>query len=316
MPILITDQEARGLLHPAALIDAMAEALRDFSSGAVTQPLRPSFSLGAPRDFAAFMPACWPSAPALGLKAVTVCHGNTNLGLETHQAAILLLDPVTGQLQALINGAAITALRTAAVSALSARLLAREDASSLAILGSGVQARSHLALLPLVRPFTDIRVWSPRLAPGDFHGARAVASKQEAVDGASVVVLATSAREPVIEDSDITPGTHVISVGACRPDQREMHPVLLSHARVIVDSRAAALAESGDIIQSIEEGWMTESQIAGELGDIVAGRLPGRLDAHEITLFKSLGLAIEDLAAARLIHRRALETGVGTQFAW
>jgi ornithine cyclodeaminase len=188
----------------------------------------------------------------------------------------------------------------------------------LAIIGSGVQARSHLEALSLVRKFTDVRCWSPSAAhAGKFvaeskgYPVRVVESAQTATRGADVVVLVTASPTPVIEDSWVKAGACVISVGACRPNQREMDPALVARARLIVDSRAAALKESGDVVQGILEGRFSEGHIAAELGQVVADPKLGRRDASEITIFKSLGLAVEDVAAAKLAYRQATESSRG-----
>ncbi|MBI3492003.1 MAG: ornithine cyclodeaminase family protein [Acidobacteria bacterium] len=227
------------------------------------------------------------------------------------------------------HGRYITEARTAAVSAVSSRLLARKTAASLAILGSGVQARSHLAALARVHALRHVTVWSPqklhrdqfvasaRTSTGSEPGRTpysiaAVDHAGEAVAGADVVVLATSSATPVVEDSWVKPGAHVISVGACRPTQREMDPALVARARLFVDSRAAALVESGDVVLGIKEGRFGADHVVAEIGEIVAGAAARRSDA-EVTLFKSLGLAVEDVTAADLAYKRAVERGVGTE---
>jgi ornithine cyclodeaminase len=223
-----------------------------------------------------------------------------------------------------MDGRYITEARTAAVSAVSARLLAREDAGVLAILGSGVQARSHLRAFSHVRALRDVRVWSPseihrREFADEMHREIAVpispvATAREAVDGADLVVLATAAREPILRNEWIADGAHIAAVGACRPDHREIETALVKRARVFVDSRTGALAEAGDLVLPIREGAIDASHIAGELGDVFGGRIPGRRSAAEITIFKSLGMAVEDVSAARLAFERASERGLGRGF--
>ena len=215
------------------------------------------------------------------------------------------------------DGRYITEARTAAVSAVSVRHMARADADVLAIIGSGVQAHSHLEALPLVRDFREIRVWSPnesRLA--QFAVGRDVKisdSAERAVRGADVVVLATSSTTPVIEDAWVDPGTHVVAVGACRPTHRETDPRLVARSLVVVDSRAAAMKEAGDILLAIEEGLIGSGHVHAELGEVASGGKSGRQNEEQVTLFKSLGLAIEDVVSAGLAYRRALEAGRGTQ---
>jgi ornithine cyclodeaminase len=270
--------------------------------------------------FFGVMPALLKSPQALGAKLVTVFGDNAARDLPTHLATIVLLDPETGALLAIMDGRYITETRTAAVSALSARLLARSDAADLAIIGSGVQARSHLEVFAHTRTLNTVRVWSPSRARRDAfveemrHVRRDLIpadSAEDAVRGASIVVLVTSSTAPVFEDAWISPGAHIISVGACRPDQREMDPATVARARFFVDSRPAALVESGDIVLAIREGRVDANHLAGELGEVALGRIAGRRSADEITIFKSLGMAVEDVSSAELVYRRAAERGIG-----
>ena len=303
------------------LIEAMQAALVAYSDGRTQQPLRTVLEVGSQKSFFGVMPAFLPDPPALGTKLVTVYASNTAAGLPTHLATIVLLDPATGALLAMLDGRFITEARTAAVSAVSTRLLARPDANTLAIIGSGVQARGHLEALGCVRSLRDVRVWSPSQERrerfvADLHGhtrAPLVASPsaETAVDGADLVVLATSSRTPVVRSEWIGDGTHICAVGACRPDQREMEGRLVGRARLIVDSRTGALAEAGDILLAMAEGACREGHIAGELGDVAAGRIEGRQSAAQVTIFKSLGMAVEDVAAAHLAYGRATERGLG-----
>jgi ornithine cyclodeaminase/alanine dehydrogenase-like protein (mu-crystallin family) len=320
---LLTEHQVSSLVSLDDLIAAMETALVRFSAGEVVQPVRSVLTVGAQKAYFGVMPA-YVAAPAqLGAKLVTVFGANVAKGLPSHLATILLLDPETGALVAIMDGRYVTEARTAAVSAVSARHLARPEAATLTILGTGVQARSHLEALALVRRLQDVRVWSPQSASrerfvADMAGhvaapLRAANTAREAVDGADLVVLATSSPTPVIEDAWVAAGTHVMSVGACRPDQREMDPALVARGRLVVDSRAAALVEAGDIVQGIREGRFTDRHVTAELGEVVAGRVTVRRSADEVTIFKSLGMAVEDVAAADLVYRRALETGAGTE---
>jgi alanine dehydrogenase len=320
---LLTEDHVKSLLPMDELITAMESAVARFSAREVLQPVRTVLSVGPTKAFFGLMPAYIEQPPRLGAKLVTVFNDNHQRGLPSHLATIVLLDADTGALIALMDGRYITESRTAAVSAVSARHLSRADASALAIIGTGVQARSHLEALAAVRSIEDVRVWSPNarsrerfveeMAP--HTGARLIncASAQQAVTDAAVVVLVTSSTTPVIEREWIAPGTHVISVGACRPDQREMAPALVRDARLFVDSRAAAVVESGDVVMGIREGRFDEGHIAGELGEVVLGRVEGRTAADQITVFKSLGMAVEDVVAADLVFRRAAESGAGVE---
>jgi alanine dehydrogenase len=319
---LLTEEHVRSVLPMPELIACMESALGRFSSGDVQQPLRTVLTVGAARHWWGVMPAYISEPAVMGAKLVTVFGTNSARGLHSHQAVIVLLDPDTGTLMALMDGRYITEARTGAVSAVSARYLARTDASTLAIIGSGVQARSHLVALKEVRQLRDIRVWSPTRASRErfvvemqpHAGAplRAAATAQEAVRNADLVVLATSSPAPVVDMSWIRPGSHIVSVGAPRPDHREMDPALVARARLFVDSKAGALAESGDIVMGMTEGRFGSNHVVGELGELVLGRIDGRQSDDEITIFKSLGMAVEDVATADLVYRRAVERGVGS----
>jgi alanine dehydrogenase len=323
MPILLSESDVHSLLPPADLISAMEQALSEFSSGHVTQPVRTALQVPPQRNFFGVMPAYMSSPAALGIKLVTVFNENLSRGLPTHLATILLFDPETGALEVIMDGRYITEMRTAAVSAVAAKRLARTDAAVLGVLGSGVQARSHVELLTRICSFREIRAWSPTRDHLDRFVSDASAissvpvhaaiSAEEAVRGADVIALVTSSTTPAVQDAWVSPGALVISVGACRPDTREMDPALVARARVIVDSRAAALVEAGDIVQGIREGRWTESHIAGELGEVILGRSPGRTAPDEIVIFKSLGQAVEDVAAAHLVLTRAKVQGKGRE---
>ncbi len=318
MALLLTETDVCELLPAAELIEAMDRALAAFSSGLVTQPVRTAVQVGATRNFLGVMPAYLSSPSALGVKLVTVFDGNSARGLPSHLATIILLNPDTGALEVIMDGRYITAVRTAAVSAVAVRQLARKDPAILAILGSGVQARSHSEVLPLAREFREIRAWSP--APDHLQrfvseapSVHAASSAEQAVRGAGVIALVTSSTTPVIQGDWVSPGALVISVGACRPDTREMDPALVARSRLIVDSRAAALLEAGDIVQGIREGLFTEAHIAAELGEVILHRSPGRAAAGDVVIFKSLGLAVEDVAAAQLVYARARSQGKGRE---
>jgi alanine dehydrogenase len=321
MPVLLSEQDVRIVLSMRDLIDAMESALARFSSREVTQPLRSVIEVGLQKAFVGVMPAFISDPAALGTKVVSVFGSNAAVGLPTHLATIVLLDPMTGELLAIMDGRFITEARTAAVSAVATKHLARTDASRLAIVGSGVQARSHLDAIAMVRPLRDVRVWSPthdhRTAFAREMRSRvdapivAAASAQDAVDGADLIVLATAAREPVVRSEWIAEGAHICAVGACRPDQREMETALVGRGRVFVDSREGALAEAGDIVIPLRSGAFDETHLSGELGEVVLGTVKGRTSATDVTIFKSLGMAVEDVAAAHLAYIKAAERGLG-----
>jgi len=274
----------------------METALQALSSGNAVQPLRTMLPAMGHGGFLDSMPAF--IGGYLGAKLVTIYPGNRDI--HTHHAVILLFDPETGEPLAMMDGRLITEMRTAAVSAVATRRLARPDSRVLAILGSGAQAQSHLEALRLVHPWDEIRVWSPNRAV-EFarrHGVHASRSAEEAVRGADVVVVATTSITPVLRGEWLSPGAHINAVGAPRPDWRELDDTVLQRARLYVDSREAASRESGDVIAA--------GRIFAEIGEVVAGSRPGRESATEITLFKSVGVAVADLASAGLVYRAAL----------
>jgi alanine dehydrogenase len=285
------------LLRMEEVIAAMEKALADFSSGTVVQPVRTMLPVAEHQGFLGLMPAY--TGSALGAKLVAFYPRNTSV--PTHHATILLFEPETGEPLVTMDGRLITEVRTAAVSAVATDHLARATASVLAIIGSGVQARSHLEALRLVREFREVRVWSPRRAAAfaEEHGVDAAASAEEAVRGADVVVTATTSPTPVLSGEWLSPGAHINAVGAPRPDWRELDDEVLRRANVYVDSREAAMKESGDVIAAKE--------VVAEIGEVISGAEQGRRSLEEVTLFKSLGLAVEDVATAELVYRNALD---------
>ena len=293
-PIFLNEQQVHHHLRMADLISAMEKALIDFSAGKVTQPVRSVVKVDPPGGFLGLMPASTPEG--LGLKAVTFYPSNAEHGIPTHMATIFLVDPETGTPLAIMDGRLITEMRTAAVSAAATKLLAAPESKILAILGTGVQARSHAEALRLVRNFEEIRVWSPtREHAQQFAkeiGAIAV-SAEEAVRGADVVLTVTNSKTPVLKGSWLKSGCHVNAVGACRPDWRELDEEAMANI-VFVDSREGALKESGDLI-------LSGGNIYAELGEALADKIPSR--SNETTIFKSLGMAVEDIAAAMLVYR-------------
>lgn len=292
-------QQIAEVLTMADLIPAMEEALIDYSSGRVTQPVRTMLPVEKAQGFFAIMPAITPDA--MGTKLVSFYPENAGTGVDTHQGIIALFDPANGTPLALMDGGLITEMRTAAVSAAATRALAAPGARSLAILGSGTQARSHLKALGLVRDFDDVRVWSRTTrnaeAFAEEHGARAM-SAEDAVRGADVVVTVTSSKTPVLKGEWLKEGAHVNAVGACLPNWRELDDEVMSNV-IIADCRKAAATESGDII-------LSGATIHGELGEVLSGKVSA--EAKRTTVFKSLGLAVEDVASARLVYNKMIST--------
>ena len=293
-PLFLNEEQVRQHLHMAELIPAMEKALIEFSDGKVTQPVRSVINVDPPGGFLGLMPAL--TLDGLGLKAVTFYPSNVERGIPTHMATIFLVDPQTGTPLAIMDGRLITEMRTAAVSAAATKVLSFPAAKILAILGSGVQSRSHAEALQLVRNFEEIRVWSPTREHAERFakevGGKAM-SAEEAVRGADVVVTTTNSKTPVLKGSWLKPGCHVNAVGACRPDWRELDDEAMSNV-VFVDSREGALKESGDVI-------LSGAKIYAELGEALTEKVPSH--ANETTIFKSLGMAVEDIAAAMLVYR-------------
>ena len=296
--MILEEPDVRRLLAMPDLIDAEERALTDLSAGRVVQPVRTVIPVEG-RGFLGVMPAY--GGGALGAKLGTFFPENR--GIHTHHAVVVLFRPETGEPLVTMDGRLITEMRTAAASAAATRALARRNASVLALLGSGVQARSHLEALRLVRGFREVRVWSPHHALhfAEEFGVRAAGSAEEAVRGADVVVVATTSKTPVLLGSWLSPGAHVNAVGASRPDWRELDDEVLSRARIFVESREAASRESGDVIAA--------GRIDAEIGEVFGGAAEGRTSEDEVTLYKSVGVAAEDLAAADLVYRAALAGG-------
>src|SRR5437879_4092811 len=295
--LYLDEEQVRQHLRMEELIPAMEKALIDFSAGKATQPVRSVIAVDPPGGFFGMMPALSPDG--LGIKIVTFYASNAERGLPTHMATIFLVDPETGTPLAIMDGRLITEMRTAAVSSAATKLLAPPDAKVLAILGSGVQARSHVEALQLVRKFEEIRVWSPTREHAQRFakeiGATAM-SGEDAVRGADVIVTVTNSKTPVLKGGWLKPGCHVNTIGACRPDWRELDDDAMNNV-VFVDSREGALKESGDVI-------LSGAKIYAELGEALAGKVPAR--ANETTIFKSLGMAVEDIAAAMLVYRESI----------
>jgi ornithine cyclodeaminase/alanine dehydrogenase-like protein (mu-crystallin family) len=318
MSVLVLNQEeVERLLDMEGCIEAMAEALASLARGEVQVPLRFIVSPEDGDSLLGLMPAHrGGEAPLYSLKTVAVFPDNPRRGLDAHQGTVTLFDGETGEVRALMNASAITAIRTAAVSAVATRLLAREDARELAILGAGVQARTHLDAMRLVRDFELVRVYSPTpehaRAVADEGRAEAVASAEQAVRGADVVVTATNAIEPVLRLEWLKDGAHVNAIGGRPPQMTELDPETIAASALYVDRRESAENEAGDYRRALEEGAIGRDHIRAEIGEVLIGSAPGRTGG-ELTIFRSLGLAVEDLAAAEYVVRRARETGAGTE---
>jgi ornithine cyclodeaminase len=315
--LILSHDDVQRMLTMPECIAVMEEALSALARGEVHQPLRSVVRAEGASGVLGLMPAYrGGSRAAFGLKEVCVFPGNPLLGLDTHLGAVLLHGGDTGELLAIVNAAAITAIRTAAVSAVATRLLAREDARTLAIIGAGTQAKSHLAAIGLVRPIEDVRIYSRTAgkaeALAEASHATVAPSVEAAVHGADVIVTATNAKEPILLRRWISDGAHINAVGSSVATARELDSATVAASSLFVDRRESTVNESGDYLAALEEGAISPAHIRGELGELLLGRVEGRRDGREITLFKSLGLAIEDLAAAQFLYEKAQATGGGT----
>lgn len=319
--LFLGGDDVREVLDFQALIDAVAVAMGDLSSGRASMPPRVAAFVERPEGLLGAMPGYVPSLGALAAKLVTLFPGNADTPVPTHQALIAVFDPRTGEPLAVMDGTEITAARTAAGSALSARLLAREDASVLAILGTGVQARAHARAMPYARPIREIRVAGRNAVKADAlaaeTGGTAAADFAAACEGADIVCATTHATAPVVHRRALSPGVHVTSVGY-NASGREVDDETVADALVCVESRATTLAPvpagSPDVLEPIASGAITPEDIA-EIGELVLGTRPGRTSPDQITLYKSVGVAVQDAAAAAVVLAAARERGVGTELA-
>jgi len=324
MKMLILDsKQIREMLPMRECIGLMADALSSLARGEVFQPLRTIIRPPEAIGLLGLMPAYRTGEHgAFGMKAICVFPGNPAIGKDAHQGAVMLFSRETGELIALMNASEITAIRTAAVSAVATRVLAREDAHQLGIIGAGVQARTHLAALDAVREITRARVACRNIEharelvrevqPGFSFPVDAVESNEEAVRGADLIVTATSSQEPVINHEWISPGAHVNAIGTHSPNSREIDSATMAAARIFVDRRESAMNESGDYLLAAREGLINADSIMAEIGELLIGSKSGRTSADEITLFKSLGLAIEDVACAEYLYQKALSDDRGS----
>jgi len=321
MSLFLSAADVRRLLPMAEAIEAMADAFRALSDGKALLPLRTIVWTPDRRGGLGLMPGYLPGR--FGAKVVTVFPGNHATELDSHQGVVLLFEGERGRLLAIADATEITAIRTAAVSALATRLLAREDAGDLAIFGSGTQARTHLAAMLAVRRIRRVRVWSLSVEAarafadreGKRHGIAIETpdSAEAAARDAEILCTTTSSRDPFLRADWLSPGAHVNAVGSSVATARELDGAAVARCALFVDRRESTVNESGDFLFAKAEGAIGDDHIRGEIGDVLTGRTPGRRSAGEITLFKSLGLAIEDVAAAEHVWRRATEVGAGVE---
>ena len=316
--LVLSEHEVRELLDMDSCIEAMHDVLSSLARDELFQPLRAVARPPNANGLLGLMPAHRSGEnSAWALKEIVVIPSNPTRGLDAHQGGVLLHDGETGQLVALLNASPVTEIRTAAVSAVATRALARKDAERVAILGAGVQARSHVAAMRAVLDDPEIRIWARNLEVAEALaaelGAVAAPSVDAALFGAEVVCTTTSAAEPILELRLLAEGAHVNAVGSSVPTTRELDTATVAAASLFVDRRESALNEAGDYLLAVAEGAVGPDHIQAELGEVLTGMHPGRRDESELTVFKSLGIAVEDLASAELVVRRARERGVGTE---
>jgi ornithine cyclodeaminase/alanine dehydrogenase-like protein (mu-crystallin family) len=316
--LILDEHEVEQLLDMPGCMAAMEEALIGLARGEFYLPLRPIVRAPGRSDLLGLMPTHrGGDRPLYALKTVAIFPDNAARGLDPHQGTVTLYDGQTGQVLAVMNASPITAIRTAAVSGLATRALAREDSTALAIVGAGHQAHPHIAAMLEARQFEQIRIAARSLESAErlaseWPLAVAVDSVEEALRDADVVCTVTSSAEPVVRGDWLKPGAHVNAVGACFPHARELDGSTMARATLFTDRRESCENEAGDYILALKEGAIAEGHIRAELGEVLAGDVAGRTSEEEITVFESLGLAVEDLAAAEYLMRRAAEAGAGT----
>lgn len=323
--LVLSAADVRATLPAAECTELLERALRERQAGAALNPLRGKMMLLGGNGLLGMMPAELASLQATGIKIVTVMPGNHGSEYDAHQGAVMLFETERGQPLALADGSAITAIRTGAASALATRALANPHAGALAILGSGVQARSHLAAHLAERPLRSVRVWSRNPAHAHRFAESEMArhniqitvceSARGAVADADIICATTSAREPILASEWVAAGAHINAAGSSVPHARELDSALVERARVFVDSRESALNEAGDLLFPLREGRFSALDIQAELGAVLNGDAPGRRNEDEITIFESLGLGIYDLIATWHCYWKARELGLGTRAA-
>jgi alanine dehydrogenase len=319
--LVLGKQDVLGLVDMAALVGAVEAALIELSGGTAINPNRLRVFMPDKQAMMACMPAYLGRAGALGAKVVSSSSRAVPPGEPRPMSALILLASTEGQFLSVMCGTQIGALRTAAASAVAIKRLAQDDASIMAVIGCGVQGRAELAGALAVRPLSRVHAFDIdpaqsaafRTEMWDLHGVDVVieADAATAIAGAGIVALATTASHPVAPASAFRPGTHVNAVGAHTPMTREMDSDTVAHARLFVESRGAILAEAGDVLIPMQEGRIAETHILGELGDVAAGEVPGRVSRDDVTVFKSTGVAVLDVVAAKLVYAAALARGVG-----
>lgn len=322
MKVLIADQElVTELLSMEECIEVMADTLGLLAGGDALLPLRTMLLLPGGGNLMGLMPSYLGGIQSVGVKVIAAFPSNYGTEYDTHQGIVVLFDTEHGLLRAIVDGTAVTAIRTAAVSGLATRLLARPDAGDLAIIGAGTQARTHLEAMLAVRPIRRVRVFSLPLEGAQAFAEResrrhgvpveVMESARAAVEGADIICTVTTAHEPVVLGEWIAAGAHINAVGAFTPKTRELDTAAVVRSRLYVDRRESTLNEAGEFLIPKSEGVIGDDHIVGELGELLLGRIPGRQSPEQVTLFKSLGIAVEDLASAHYVLQKAQEREVG-----
>ena len=322
MKVLIANgDDVKALLPMDECIGVMEDALRMLASGDALLPLRTMMMLPGRPDLMGLMPSYLGGINSLGVKVICAFPSNQGTEYDSHQGVVLLFDAEHGLLRAMVDGTAVTAIRTAAVSGVATKLLAREDAGDLAIIGAGTQASTHLAAMLAVRRIRRVRVYSDPVEGAERYAAResqrhgiaveAMPSAEAAVRGADLICAVTTSDQPVVLGEWLSPGAHINAVGAYRPTTRELDTTAVVRSRMYVDRLESTLSEAGDFLIPRSEGAIGDDHIVGEIGQVLVGDVGGRRTGYEITLFKSLGIAVEDLASAAHILKKAEATGRG-----
>ncbi len=324
MALLLSRADVESILDMPTTIAAVEDAFRELARGTVDMPQRPVIRVAEHGGTVLFMPAYIGGTASLGMKLVSVYPQNpTQHNLPTTMGVILVCEAATGQVVSVMDGGFITAMRTGAVTGVAARVMARPEATVLGLFGAGVQARTQLLAVAAVRPLSRVIVcdvaadqaqrFAAEMAERLDLAIEVASEPRQAVEGADIVVTATSAASPVFDGRWLREGTHISGIGSHAAHMRELDTVTVQRSRVIVDSRRAALAEAGDLILPIQEGAIAPEHIVGELGEVLLGQVAGRTSPAEITLFKSVGLAIQDVAVAARVYAAARERGIGQE---
>ena len=321
--LIVSHSQVRELLPMRDCMEVVGKALSDLARDEGVQPLRSGFLIPDRQGVLAWMPGSLAVGQPFGIKVLSVVDNPGEFGVDSHQGGVMIFDPANGTPLALCEAGAITAVRTAAVSALATDRLARRDAATLAVLGAGTQARSHIEAMLEVRPITRVRVWSRNPAKvrefaeqeSERHGVavEAASDVESAVTGADIICTTTSAREPILSGGLLSQGMHINAVGASVPSWRELDTEVVRRSMLFTDRRESLENEAGEYRLALEEGVIDDDHLQSEIGDVLIGDHPGRTLDSEITLFRSLGLAVEDIAAAQLVYQRAVERGVGAE---